>query len=170
MVEAVPSKQHRHAANFTGTPSDRNVCVVVLGIRAAVKKPKPPPDGYPAAASFAHHKGDSECDAGHEAEDRGIFNGACSVGLNDVLDVGLKIGPLVDLQPVVDFQHTGVVRLIDVASLLQRLDVIEAVPVPSRKLPSVGRRCASGSAPYRPGLYENKTVGCYYTWGSSRTG
>ena len=62
-----------------------------------------------------------------EAEDRGILNGASSVGLNDVLHVGLKERPLVDLDAVVNFEHSSVVRLIDVSSLLQGFDILEAI-------------------------------------------
>ena len=96
------------------------------GIGAALKAEAAVGNGL-WAATFCSPQERSERDAGHEAEDRGILNGAGSVGLDDVLNVGLEIGPLVDLQAVVDFQHTRVVGLIDGASLLQRLDVVEAV-------------------------------------------
>ena len=54
-----------------------------------------------------------EFNPGFEAQNRRILNGAGSIGLDDVLQVGLKERPFVDLDAVVNFKHGCVVRLVD---------------------------------------------------------
>jgi hypothetical protein len=56
----------------------------------------------------------------------GVLNGARSVGLDDVLQAGLKECPFVDLDAVFNFEHGCVVRLIDRSSFLQGFDIVEA--------------------------------------------
>ena len=64
---------------------------------------------------------------GFEAQNRNVLNGARSIRLDDVLQVGLKERPFVDLDAVVSFKHGCVVRLIGISLLLQRFDIVEAI-------------------------------------------
>jgi hypothetical protein len=49
------------------------------------------------------------------------------IWLDDVLQIGLKEGPFVSLDSVVDFKHGGRVRLIDIPLLLEGSDIRDAV-------------------------------------------
>ena len=47
--------------------------------------------------------------------------------MNDVLEVRLKVGPFVQLNAIVYLEDARVIRLIDIASLLEGFDIVEAV-------------------------------------------
>ena len=66
-----------------------------------------------------------EYDTGFEAQNRRVLNGTGSIGLDNVLQVGLKERPFVDLDAVVNFKNGRVVRLIDISFLLQGFDIVE---------------------------------------------
>jgi hypothetical protein len=89
---------------------------------------------------FAHHKcirklpsvgrcraSGLEGDGAGKAEDRRISYLYHSVWLDEVLYEGLKVSPIVELDAIVPLQNDRVVGQIDVAPLLQVVNVEEAV-------------------------------------------
>lgn len=62
-----------------------------------------------------------------EAKDRGVLNSAGSIWLDKILDERLEVSPLINLHPVVPFQHKGVVWLVGFAAIVQGLNVLDAI-------------------------------------------